>query len=310
MPGGALLGEMAAMKRKHLVNPFELPGTWYKAALHTHTSSSDGAWWPEAVAKLYRKRGFDVLALTDHERSNDICGLSKPGFLVINGIELHPLYPGHKCRNHHIVGLGVPHGYPLSRAAQKDVGECIKQIARLGGAAILAHPPGVNVPLHLFKDQRALAAFELYASHQIAGGSRDRQREWAAGLDAGIFLPAIAADDAHDKSDVATAWTWLKMRSLSTKSVLSAIRSGACYASTGPEIKDFRVTSDTVEVRCSACPTVALLGPRGKKNVRRAPAKGRGISKHTIARPDWTFVRAVVTDRAGRKAWTNPISLV
>ncbi len=297
------------MKRKQLSNPFELPGKWYKAALHTHTSSSDGAWLPEVAAELYRKRGYDVLALTDHERSNDISGLSSRDFLVINGIELHPLYPGHKCRNHHIVGLGVPHGYPVSRAAQKDVGECVKQIAKLGGIAILAHPPGVNVPLHLFADESKLAAFELHASHQIAGGSRDREREWAAGLDAGIVLPAIAADDAHDQTDVATAWTWLKMKSLSVKSVLATIKAGACYSSTGPQIKDFCVTSDTVEVRCSACATIALLGPRGKKSLREAPSKGRRISKHTIARPDWSFVRAVVTDRAGRKAWTNPISL-
>jgi len=298
------------MKQKHLCNPFELPGTWYKAALHTHTSSSDGAWWPEDVAKLYRKRGFDVLALTDHERTNDIRGLSDPGFLVINGIELHPLYPGHKCRNHHIVGLGLPHGFPLSRAAQKDVRQCVQEIADTGGIAILAHPPGVSVRPHRYADMPGLAAFELWASHQQAmDGKGDREREWAAGLDAGIHLPAIAADDAHADSDVATAWTWLKMKSLSKGSVLSAIRSGACYSSTGPEIKDFRVTAETVELRCSSCATVALLGPGGKKAVRRAPSKGRGISGHSISRPDWPFVRAVVTDRAGNKAWTNPISL-
>ena len=295
------------MNRKQPSNPFELPGKWYKAALHTHTSSSDGAWWPEVVAQLYRQRGYDVLALTDHERTNDIRGLSGPDFLVINGIELHPLYPGHKCRNHHIVGLGVPHGYPLSRAAQKDVGECMRQIEDLGGIAILAHPPGVNVRPHRYADMPGLAAFELWASHQQATGGGDREREWAAGLDAGINLPAIATDDAHAESDVATAWTWLKMKSLSTKSVLSAIRSGACYSSTSPEVKDFRVTSETVEIRCSSCATITLLGPARKKAVRRAA--GRGASAFSIPRPDWPFVRAVVTDRAGRKAWTNPISL-
>ena len=297
------------MKRKQLSNPFELPGKWYKAALHTHTSSSDGAWLPEVAADLYRKRGYDVLALTDHERSNDIRGLSGPGFLVINGIELHPLYPGHKCRNHHIVGLGVPHGYPVSRAAQKDVGECMKQIEDLGGVAILAHPPGVNVRPHLYADMPGLAAFELWASHQVAGGHGDREREWAAGLDDGIYLPAIAVDDAHAESDVAAAWTWLKMKSLSQKSVLAAIKAGACYSSTGPEIKDFRVTAEAVEVRCSACATIALLGPGGKSTVRQAPPAGRGISVFSIPRPDWPFVRAVVTDRADHKAWTNPISL-
>ena len=296
------------MDRKHLTNPFEQPGKWYKAALHTHTSSSDGAFLPEEVTELYRSRGYDVVALTDHERSNDIRGLSGPGFLVINGIELHPLYPGHKCRNHHIVGLGVPHGYPLSRAAQKDVGECMKQIEDLGGIAVLAHPPGVDVRPHLYADMPGLAAFELWASHQQATHG-DREKQWAQGLDDGIYLPAIATDDAHAVSEVGTAWTCLKMKSLSKSSVLSAIRAGACYASTGPEIRDFRVTAETVEVRCSSCAAITLLGPAGKKSVRKAPPTGRGIRVHSIPKPDWAFVRAVVTDRAGNKAWTNPVPL-
>jgi len=298
------------MKRKPLVNPFELPGTWCKAALHTHTHSSDGAWWPEDVTALYRKRGFDVVALTDHERSNDVRGLSRRDFLVINGIELHPLYPGHRCRNHHIVGLGVPHGYPQSRAAQKDVRACIRQITDLSGLAILAHPPGVNVSPRLLADVPGLAAFELWASHQVADGAGDREAEWAAGLDDGIYLPAIAADDAHGSSDVGRAWTWLKTKTLSERSVLSAIRSGACYASTGPEIKDFHATADAVEIRCSACKTITFAGPGGKKTTRRAPSKGRGIGVFAIPRPDWAFVRAVITDRKGRKAWTNPLALV
>ncbi|MHC4563427.1 MAG: CehA/McbA family metallohydrolase [Planctomycetota bacterium] len=297
------------MNRRQLSNPFELSGKWYKAALHTHTSSSDGAWTPEVAAEMYRKKGYDVLALTDHERSNDIRGLSGPDFLVINGIELHPLFPGRKCRNHHIVGLGVPHGYPQSRAAQKDVGECMKQIEDLGGIAILAHPPGVNVRPHLYADMPGLTAFELWASHQAKDGADDRERQWAEGLDAGIYLPAVATDDAHVDADVGTAWTWVKARSLSKRSVLAAIRTGACYASTGPEIKDFRATAETVEVRCSACVTITLLGPAGKRAERRAPSKARGISVLSIPRPDWPFVRAVSVNRAGRKAWTNPILL-
>jgi len=297
------------MSQQQRSNPFEMPGTWYKASLHTHSCGSDGAWLQEEAAEMYRARGFSVLALTDHERSNDLSGLSDPDFLVINGIELHPLFPGHRCRNHHIVGIGVPHGYPTSRAAQKDVAACMAQIEELGGIAILAHPPGVNVKPHLYADMPGLAAFELWASHQIAGGSRSREKEWAAGLNDGIYLPAIAVDDAHVKEDVATAWTWLKMKTLSVKSVLAAIKAGACYASTGPEIKDFRATAETVEVRCSSCETIALLGPKGKKRIRKATPTSKGVNLLSIPKPDWAFVRAVVTDRKGRTAWTNPILL-
>ncbi len=297
------------MNRNDLSNPFELPGKWFRAALHAHSCASDGGFLEEDIAARYRKAGFDVLTLTDHERTSDLSGLSRKDFLVINGIELHPLFPGHKCRNHHIVGIGVPHGYPTSRDAQKDVAACMAQIEELGGVAVLAHPPGVNVKPHLYADMPGLAAFELFASHQQSTGGGNREREWAAGLDDGIYLPALAVDDTHEESEIGTAWTMLKMKSLSIKNVLAAIRNGACYASTGPEIEDFRVTADTVEISCSACATITFAGPRGKKATRKAPKTGRGITTHSIAKPDWPFVRAIVTDRAGGKAWTNPASL-
>ena len=59
-----------------LVNPFELPGRWYKANLHTYTSSSDGAISPEARVAQYRRAGYEVLALTDHGVTNDVCRMS------------------------------------------------------------------------------------------------------------------------------------------------------------------------------------------------------------------------------------------
>ncbi len=214
----------------------------------------------------------------------------------------------HKCRNHHILGLALPHGYPVSRKAQKDVAECMRQMQELGGLAVLAHPPGVNVEPHLYADMPGLAAFELWATHQESTGGGDREAQWSAGLDDGVFLPAIAVDDAHAKSEVGVACTWLKMKSLSIKSMLTAIAAGACYGSTGPTVKEFIAAGDTVEIRCSACKTITLLGPGGVKSVAKAAA-GKSITKHSMAKPDWPFVRAVLTDRRGGKAWINPIAL-
>ncbi len=290
-----------------LSNPFELPGRWFRAALHTHSSGADGGLLPERLVERYKKAGFDVLVIADHERTTDLRGFSTPDFLVINGIELHPLYPGHPVRNHHVVGIGVPHGYPTSRAAQKDLNACITQIGELGGVSVIAHPHGVDIPPQMVADM-PVDAFELFNVRQESTGGGDRHAQSAQGLDDGLILPAIAVDDTHEEAEIGKAWTMLRMKSLSLKNVLAAIRSGAGYASTGPEIKDFRVTDDAVEVRCSAAATITLAGPGGKCDSRTAPAKGR-ITTHRIARPDWPFVRAVVTTRAGKTAWSNPIAL-
>ena len=39
---------------------------WYKGNLHTHTTNSDGAYTPEETIALYKSKGYDFLALTDH----------------------------------------------------------------------------------------------------------------------------------------------------------------------------------------------------------------------------------------------------
>lgn len=41
-------------------------GTWWKGNLHTHTLWSDGDDYPEMVADWYKSRGYNFLALSDH----------------------------------------------------------------------------------------------------------------------------------------------------------------------------------------------------------------------------------------------------
>ena len=41
-------------------------GTFYKANLHAHTVVSDGKLTPEEMKREYQKRGYSVIAYTDH----------------------------------------------------------------------------------------------------------------------------------------------------------------------------------------------------------------------------------------------------
>ena len=44
--------------------------SWYKGALHTHSFASDGTGFPEEVVLAYRRKGFDFVAITDHNAMN------------------------------------------------------------------------------------------------------------------------------------------------------------------------------------------------------------------------------------------------
>ncbi len=151
-----------------------------KGDLHCHTRCSDGSETPEYTACRYRERGFDFMAVTDHndhEASLEAIAAWRDlelGFGIFPGEEVHlPVGEGeahglaHIYRHAHMVNFGgqgsvsVPaHGDPAAffaevdrRAAQVDASLsprdrflvasaewAAERIRECGGVAILAHP--------------------------------------------------------------------------------------------------------------------------------------------------------------------------
>ena len=61
---------------------------FYKANLHAHTTLSDGRLTPEELKKEYKKRGYSVVAYTDHEHIIAHHELNDENFLAITACEL------------------------------------------------------------------------------------------------------------------------------------------------------------------------------------------------------------------------------
>ena len=296
------------MKLKQFVNPFTRSGDWYKANLHTHTTTSDGMLSPADRVAQYRKAGYDVLALTDHRATNDVRGMSDEKMLVISGIEYHPARPPAENPYYHLVALNVPH--PLEIENGDDPNRCIRKIAKAGGLTILAHPYWCGQSFADFKDLKGLAAMEVYNSTCARMGRACSENEWSYALAHDMPLPIIGVDDTHlvDSDDVFECWTWLKMPRPTVANVLKAVRTGACYASCGPTIHDFRVEDGKITLRCSPVSTIHFIG-QAPHGARRRAEKGKTVKTFTIPKYDWPYVRAVVTAPDGSKAWTNPIFL-
>lgn len=294
-----------------LVNPFELPGRWYKANLHTHSSVSDGILPPAVRVAQYRKAGYSVLALTDHRKTQDITGLGDRKILVLSGMEVHPVCHSPKGW-WHIAAVGVPRelAFPDPPA---DCNDTIAKIHASGGVAILAHPAWCGQTFNDFRHLKGVDAIEVWNSTCDTAGRPTSETEWAEALDAGWRLPAVASDDCHHAytDDVCEAWTWLKMTSLTVANVLKAIRTGAGYASCGPVIHDFGVSGGRLHVRCSPAAQIHFKAVPGLGRRRRAE-DGKTLTSFSIELASikdwpWPYVRAVVTDARGRKAWTNPL---
>jgi len=294
------------------VNPFEIKGNWYKANFHTHTTASDGGLPVEAVVANYRRKGYDVLVVSDHGATHDVRPLTSKKMLVVSGIELHPPM---KTREgmFHIVGVDVPHGFNPRSTATDQANALIRRVNKAGGLAILAHPYWCGLAYEDFKHLNGLAAVEVFNTICDVGAGRGAsENEWAYMIDRGMRVPCVGVDDTHSGGrpggdDAFGGWTWLKMPSVSTKNVLKAVRTGACYASTGPRIHDFRIKGNRVSVRCS---------PAAKIHIKAGPGEGQAIyakegklvrSFSATIREGCPFIRATVTDAAGRVAWSNPI---
>ena len=59
----------------------------FKANLHSHSTLSDGELTPEQMKEAYKSRGYDVLAITDHEYPASHTHLSDESFLMLTGWE-------------------------------------------------------------------------------------------------------------------------------------------------------------------------------------------------------------------------------
>lgn len=69
----------------------------YRANLHCHSFYSDGHLSPEELKAAYRKEGYSILAITDHEIPKSHSDLTEKDFLMLTGYEAY-IRPDPECR--------------------------------------------------------------------------------------------------------------------------------------------------------------------------------------------------------------------
>lgn len=82
-------------------------GNFYKANLHSHSTISDGRLTPDEVKAEYQKRGYSVIAFTDHNILVPHPELQSDDFVALYGMEYDfseelPGVPSYRCRTSHL----------------------------------------------------------------------------------------------------------------------------------------------------------------------------------------------------------------
>jgi hypothetical protein len=316
-------------------DPFAADGVWLKAALHSHTSESDGELAPSAHANHYEWAGFDVLAITDHWKITRLP--STDNLLLVPGAEL-AVDPIAKGRFSEIIAIGIEalpedpggdrqHWEPIDNYEFRtfpDYAAAALFISGQGGVSYFAHPYWSSLTPEIVLAGEGVTGLEMFNSGaQRDGGRGDSSYLWDLALEAGRPLFGIATDDAHyPLFEIGDAWTMVRAAERSTQAVVAALAAGLTYASTGPTLHDVRRDGDIVEVHSSPCLSLVLQSRFEQGRAVRADHRGRqeharileraddGLvvrARFDISGEDVPYVRLVATDAQGRSAWTNTI---
>ena len=296
------------------------PGKFYRGNLHTHSTGSDGVLPPKEVCRRYQAEGYDFIALTDHFVGlfdypiTDTSAYRNADFTTLLGVELHTgaMENGNLW---HILAIGLPLGFTPPNAPHfkaidgSEPAADLAQRARDAGAFIaIAHPHWSGMTRADARSITAAHAVEIYNHGCVVDNDRgDGFLTLEHMLNEGRQLNLIATDDAHfNTPDHFGGWVMVKATENTPEALLAALKAGEYYSSLGPQIHDIRVTKDSVEVDCSSAATIIVMG----KGTSMATLHGASMTtaKLSLERlSDSPWIRVTIIDRAGKRAWSNPI---
>ncbi len=299
---------------------FAAPGKFWRGNLHTHSTRSDGVLEPEEVCRRYRAEGYDFISLTDHFVGafdypiTDTRAYRTNSFTTILGAELHSGAMGNG-ELWHILAVGLPDDFAPSNTPSfhpipdQETGPEIARRAREAGAFVaVAHPEWSGLTTEDARSIDAAHAVEIY-NHGCAMGC-DRPHGFYTLdqlLSEGKRLDLCATDDAHfSEPDHFGGWVMVKAEENDPDALLEALKAGHHYSSQGPLIHGAHWEKDRVVVETSSVTSVIVQG------IGTAAVAVHGDSMTRTEVPfgrceGSPFLRISVIDRAGKRAWLNPI---
>lgn len=322
----------------------EPPSGWLKGQLHLHSDASGDSDTPAAdVVRWYGEHAYDFIVFTDHNRVTEFP--SPEGMLVLPGVELTqnledcspPPQGEHQCLLHvnalvvdpaEVKGATTP-AAPDSQGRVELFAHGVAVAESLGGVAQLNHPNfhyAANAEQLTALAGRGLVLFEVANEAWDSNNEGDTNHPsteglWDAVLTSGGRLYGTATDDAHHYYDAAALQKagqpvftgdvgFVMVRAERTPGAIrDALRRGEFYASTGVILDDVSFEDGVLDVRVAPRTTgpfsIAFIADGG---VRVRTQEGQR-ARYDTRNQGHQYIRAVVTDPEGHRAWVQPVFL-
>lgn len=286
-----------------LTSPYLDSNQWLRGNLHGHTTVSDGACPAAEVIADYERRGYDFLAISDHDRfvpPEDHQG--RTGMTLIGGVETSASGP-------HILHVDAHSVVEPVRDRQVVLDE----IQRQGGFAVLNHPNWQghfdHFPQGLIESLKGYAGIEIYNGviERLEGTALATDR-WDRLLGAGRRAWGFAHDDSHRPGDVGLAWNVVQSEDRSPGSIVLALRQGRFYASTGVTLRKVGVEGKTIRVETEDAQRIRFISRLGViRATVDSPEASYALPEDETEARSLLYIRAECYGTGGRCAWTQPI---
>ncbi|MBN2584778.1 MAG: hypothetical protein JXL80_17070 [Planctomycetes bacterium] len=285
---------------------YDCSGQWLKGNTHIHSTNSDGGKTPVELAAMYAAAGYDFLVRADHWVASDAAaeGQDYP-LLWLDGVELDG--PDDCGSRYHVVCIGRFTGIDRAMGLEAAMEAARSQ----GGFIILAHPHWMG---NTCEDalRHGFDAVEIY-NHvcRWLNGKSDSTHHWNKVLEVRPNTVGLAVDDAHIREDHPGwngGWIMVNVTEKSAEAIVTAIRAGNFYSTTGPQFESISLNGNAVTVRTSPVQFVRLAG-RGWDGKRVGSFNSAQlVTEATFEIPEgWEYAYIEIEDAQGHRAWTNTL---
>ncbi|TVY03358.1 phosphoesterase [Cohnella terricola] len=291
-------------------NPYDKQGIWLKGSFHNHTTNS--ACGSQPLETVYRMYGqYDFLGISDHDFITAHEGeRSIPS--VYEALEVSsPL--------RHMLLINPPRSImdDYSNAFSIERYQQLSDLCtRYGGMSVLVHP---NRYYSQFWPIEDMLAMNDYTGIEVINGEGNPEYDiafdkWDALLSAERKVWGFGGDDFHVYGQEKRAWNMVLAEQNTNASILTAMKAGSFYISTGYGFKSIRTEGGTITFNLLSSEGldrmykyITLIGRDG--NILYETS-GRINSVSYNCRGDEGYVRAAAYLEGGFGAFSQPLFIV
>ncbi|MBR6694299.1 MAG: hypothetical protein IKL62_05070 [Clostridia bacterium] len=326
--------------KKHLI---PIDRNFYKANMHCHSDWSDGKTTIQDLKKLYKEKGYSVLAITDHEGLFYHSELDDPEFLTIPsveyefnevrgenfnnwivchlcvykkdksdiyqiGIDPNWIHPKFRWMNDPALkALAVSKGDILCKEhTPENINLAIRRLREEGFIVTYNHPRWSMEDYSVYMQYEGMNNLEIYNTASCHEGFFDDNGDvFDDMLRGGKRLFCVAADDNHKEAHMFGGFIMIAAESLEYDKIMDAFEKGEFYSSCGPIIEDIYVEDGRFGIK-SKTPLKSVIFHTGTRHTDRVVSESGDLYEAEFKlHDDDIYIRAELRDKDGNGAYTQ-----